>query len=269
MKLWILGTLVFLASPVTVAMANGSSEPGRTGADVVILGEVHDNPMHHEEQAAIVAQLVPAAVVFEMLTAQQAGRVTSANRLSERDLKTALGWDQTGWPDFSLYYMIFKAAPQARIFGAGLTRDGARDALKGGIIDYFGADAPRYGLDRPLDEAEQGAREAFQHAAHCDALPKTMLPMMVDLQRLRDAFLARAVVAALDETGGPVVVITGNGHARKDWGLAVYLGRVRPNLEVFALGQSEDGQIEGVFDKVLDSRAFDRADPCLAFEKQD
>ncbi len=140
--------------------------------------------------------------------------------------------------------------------------------MKGGIGGYFGADAPRYGLDRVLEKAEQADRQAFQHAAHCDALPETMLPVMVDLQRLRDAMLARAVVAALEQTGGVVVVITGNGHARRDWGVPVYLRRVRPGLEVFTLGQSEDGQIAGEFDRVLDYPAFEREDPCLTFRQK-
>ena len=32
--------------------------------DVVILGEVHDNPAHHAEQAAQVAAIQPRALVF-------------------------------------------------------------------------------------------------------------------------------------------------------------------------------------------------------------
>ena len=32
-------------------------------ADVVILGEVHDNPRHHEVQATLVAQIAPDALV--------------------------------------------------------------------------------------------------------------------------------------------------------------------------------------------------------------
>lgn len=267
MKHLVIAALVLLAAP---SLANVLPEPDSlrmARSDVVVLGEVHDNPGHHEIQASIVAELKPAAVVFEMLTADQAARVTSENRHSESALKATLEWDKTGWPDFSSYYPIFRAAPQARVFGAGLGRDTARAALKGGIVDYFGADASRYGLDRPLGEAEQDDRQAFQHRAHCDALPGTMLPMMVDLQRLRDAFLARAVVAALEQTGGPVVVITGNGHARKDWGMAVYLNQARPDLKVFVLGQSEDGQIDGEFDHVLDSPVVEREDPCLAFEK--
>ena len=44
-------------------------------ADVVLLGEVHDNPAHHAFQAEAVAYLAPRALVFEMLTPAQAALV--------------------------------------------------------------------------------------------------------------------------------------------------------------------------------------------------
>ncbi|MFN7223288.1 MAG: ChaN family lipoprotein, partial [Paracoccaceae bacterium] len=46
-------------------------------ADVVVLGEVHDNPEHHMNQARAVFSLSPKAVVWEMLSADAAGRVPS------------------------------------------------------------------------------------------------------------------------------------------------------------------------------------------------
>ena len=81
--------------------------------------------------------------------------------------------------------------------------------------------------------------------AHCDALPEDMLPGMVAVQRLRDAVLARAVVRAMDDTGGPVAVITGNGHARRDWGMPAMLARAAPDLDVWVLGQTEEDQPAG------------------------
>jgi len=45
-----------------------------TSADVVILGEVHDNLHHHDAQAIFTEWVKPAAVVFEMLTSKQVAR---------------------------------------------------------------------------------------------------------------------------------------------------------------------------------------------------
>lgn len=237
-----------------------------TAQDIVILGEVHDNPAHHAEQAARVAALKPRALVFEMLTPDQAARVTPDLIADPEAMAEALDWAESGWPDFAMYHPIFAAAPEAAIFGALVPREAARAVIEGGLAESFGDGAGAYGLSEPLPEAEQAAREALQLAAHCDALPEKMLPGMVAVQRLRDAVLARAVIRAMEETGGPVAVITGNGHARRDWGVPSYLARVAPDLEVFVLGQTEDGApLQGGFDEVVSAPAVARPDPCAAF----
>lgn len=236
--------------------------------DVVILGEIHDNPAHHVVQTDRVTALAPKAIVFEMLTEEQAARVTPELRgnRNRAALEQALNWSESGWPDFSMYHPIFTAS-DARVFGAAVPRDVARRSISEGLAKAFGDGAARYGLTTPPPAPVQAAREALQAAAHCDALPEDMLAPMVDIQRLRDAALARAVVRAMAETGGPVAVITGNGHARKDWGVPAVLALAAPDLGVHVLGQTEDGgPLQGGFDEVISSPAHPRPDPCLAFQ---
>ncbi|MFY0309873.1 ChaN family lipoprotein [Leisingera sp. D0M16] len=238
------------------------------GADVAVLGEVHDNAVHHQRQAALLAELQPKAVVWEMITAEQAANLDPEMLSDAERLAEALDWAGSGWPEFSLYAPVFAAAQGARQYGALVPRAEAARALEQGVAAYFGAEAAaRFGLDQPLPDAEQAAREADQLANHCNAMPTEMLPVLVELQRLRDAALATAADSALAETGGPVAVITGNGHARTDRGLTVYLAKARPKARIRSLGQSEDGQISGSFDLVLDAPAADRPDPCLVFQK--
>ncbi len=234
-------------------------------SDVAVLGEAHDNPHHHARQAEIVRDIQPKALVFEMLTERQArAHVPGADADT---LAQAFGWATSGWPDFAMYYPIFAAAPDARVFGAGVPRDTARQAMTDGLAFTFGIGAGAYGLTTPLSNAEQAAREDLQMAAHCNALPADILPAMVDIQRLRDAQLARMALRAFELTGGLVVVITGNGHARTDWGMPVYLSRAAPELSITALGQGEDGTPPaGTFDVVEDAPGVERGDPCAAFQ---
>lgn len=251
---------------VSAALADGLPIAA-TEADVVILGEVHDNADHHLRQADWVSGMGLRAVVFEMLDDDQAA-VANAGWPDIESLGAALGWDKSGWPEFSIYAPIFENLSGSRIYGAAVPRQVARTAMQNGLAASFSGDAAKFGLDRPLPEAQQQEREAFQQIAHCNALPEDLLPKMVDIQRLRDAELARVALLALAETGGPVAVITGNGHARKDWGMAVYIAAVSPETRVFSLGQSEDGNApEGTFDLVLDAPSVDRDDPCEAFLK--
>jgi len=251
---------------LALALAFGLAAPPAFAHDVVILGEVHDNPAHHAEQAARVARIAPRALVFEMLTPEQAAQVTPDLIADAGEMADALDWAGSGWPAFAFYYPIFAAAPEASIHGALVPRDAARAVFETGAAEAFGPEAAAYGLTEPLPEPEQAAREAMQMSAHCDALPGEMLPGMVAVQRLRDAVLARAVMRAMAETGGPVAVITGNGHARRDWGVPAYLARVAPDLDLYVLGQTEEGAaLEGGFDEVVSAPAVDRPDPCDAF----
>jgi uncharacterized iron-regulated protein len=247
-----------LAAEIPQAMAQ---------AEVVFLGEVHDNPHIHMRQAELVRALRPRAVVFEMLTPGQAARATPDLSGDATALEAALQWADAGWPDFAMYYPIFEAAGAAEIFGAAVPRAAARAAMEKGVPESFGDGAERFGLTTPLPDDEQAARETVQHMAHCEALPGEMLPVMVDLQRLRDAVLARAVLQALEATGGPVVVITGNGHARKDWGAPNALARAQPGVTVFSLGLSEAGEDKGAeFDRVEQFPRVERDDPCAVFK---
>lgn len=232
-------------------------------AAITILGEIHDNPDHHRHQAQATAAIAPAALVFEMLTPGQAARVTPALRPDAIALGAALEWEASGWPDFGMYHPIFTAAPQARVYGAALPRAEVRRAVMDGAAAVFGPDAARYGLTAPLPEAEQAAREAAQAEAHCGAMPATLLPGMVQAQRLRDAALARAAITALNETGGPVVVITGTGHARRDWGMPAAIAAAAPHISVLSLGQTEaDPGPDAPFDFWLVTTPLDRPDPC-------
>ena len=233
---------------------------------MVILGEVHDNRLHHENQTRAVEALQPRALVFEMLTTEQAAKVAPALRDEAEPLGAALGWAESGWPDFAMYHPIFTAALDAPVYGGALPSDDVRRAASEGAAAVFGPDAADYGLDRPLPAAEQAAREAEQARAHCDALPPGLLPGMVAAQRLRDATIARATLRALDETGGPVAVVTGTGHARLDRGVPHYLAAARPGLSVISVGQLEAVPDEPPpFDLWLVTAPADRLDPCAAF----
>ena len=238
----------------------------QAGFDIVVLGEVHDNPAHHLTQARIVAELRPAAVVWEMLPPEAAGRVAEAGTADAARLAAALGWEALGWPYFAIYHPVFVAAGGAAHLGAALPGAEVRRALSEGAAAVFGADAAAFGLG-PLDPAAQAAREAEQAAAHCDALPVDMLPGMVEVQRLRDAAFARTALAALDAHGAPVVLITGTGHARRDRGVPAAIAAARPGLRVWALGQFEaDPGSDAPFDAVAVAPAPPRGDPCAVFD---
>ena len=233
--------------------------------DVVLLGEVHDNPLHHQVQAEVLAALGPPAVVFEMLSPGDAALIATPDIREAQEFRTLLDWDNSGWPEYDIYAPVFASLGAATVYGAEVGRDEARQAFERGAADVFGPQAALYGLDQPLPETEQSEREAEQMAAHCDALPPEILPGFVAAQRLRDARLAQAIMQAMEDTGGPVAVITGNGHARTDWGVSAVLRTAAPELTVFSIGQVEGEADFGPFDLILTGPVLERDDPCAAF----
>lgn len=241
--------LLLLATPLRAEEIGPERLHSLPPADVVILGEVHDNPAHHANQAAAVAAMKPAALVFEMLTPDQAGAYDGT--------WNSLGWT---WPHPEMYRPIFDAA-DAPVFGGDPGREVIRRAMADGAAAVFGEGAARFGL--ATASPDQATLEAEQQAAHCNALPEDALPGMVEAQRLRDAELARAVIEAHAKTGGPVVLIAGSGHARLDAVPAV-LALAAPKLRVLSVGQVEGGG-EQPFDLWLTAPAPDREDPCAAF----
>ncbi len=261
--------LSLAVSPAPGGEIDGGALDRLPPAQITLLGEIHDNPRHHLNQARAVAALHPRALVFEMLPETVApdpagGRDAAA-------LAAALGWDGRGWPDFALYAPIFAAAPGARIYGAELPRPEVRRAIGEGAAAVFGAGAARFGLTEPLPEALLQDALDEQFAAHCGAMPREALSGMVEAQRLRDAALARAALRALDETGGPVAVIAGAGHVRRDRGLPFVLAAAAPGVTVLAVGQAESADPAAQaaedlpFDLWLMTPPAPREDPCAAF----
>jgi len=257
---------VVLAGTVHALEVDTLSAVDTRGADIIVVGEIHDNPVHHAGQAELIRRVGPSALVFEMINPSQAVRAEEVGAESGAEaLATAIAWEESGWPDFSIYYQVFAAADDAALYGAALPREEVRAAFEAGPAPAFGDDAARFGLDVALPAAEQSEREAGQLAAHCNALPDDTLPGMVAAQRLRDAHFARVSLEALEKTGGPVVLITGNGHARTDWGVPAAILRAAPEVKVVSIGQLEAPPEQGApYDVWRVTPAAERGDPCEA-----
>lgn len=251
--------VVFWATPFYLA---ANPDWSTLTGDVVILGEFHDNPTHHKVQAAALLELAPKAVVFEMLTPDEAQRLDKIPR--DRSAIEAMV-EGFHWSNITAYADVLAASPV--ILGAALPREDMRGAFSDGAATVFGAEAPVFGLTTPVPKAQLEERKQLQFEAHCEAMPLEMMGGMVEAQRLRDAAFARATLAALDTYGAPVVLITGNGHARTDWGVPAYLEKARPTISVTSIAQGEAGHAPaGTYDLILaDAPSPKRGDPCAAF----
>jgi len=219
-----------------------------SGADAVLLGETHDNPGHHLLQAWMVRRLANAGrrpvVAFEMLDVAQGERANAylaAHPGDAAGLGEAVGWDATGWPEWSQYRPIAEAALAvgAPVAAASLARDTTRALAKGGAPAELVA---ALGLDRPLAPAVQAGMEAEIRDDHCGMLPESAIAAMVVVQRARDAWMARVVTEGMARQGA-AVLIAGAGHVRADRGVPARLDAIAPGRKVVALAflEVEDG----------------------------
>lgn len=247
-------------------------------SDIVILGEIHDNPVHHQIQARIVQELVSRgrrpALVWEMVPRLMQPLLTDY-RGSASTLGEILAWEERGWPDWRLYQPIAEVA-----IAAGLPmRAGDLDSLtvrrifaKGTGYALGPVRQRRLRLDQPLPDDVQAAMLEEQAKAHCDLLPPARLPPMVDVQRARDAALAESSLYALTARGADsVVLITGAAHARRDRAVPAVLAQIAPTVTVFSIALQEgpampeaDTGAGKPFDAVLHTAAGPDVDHCAA-----
>ena len=198
-------------------------------ADFVLLGEVHDNAVHHQARGALLtaARARRPAVVFEQLARTAVSIPPPAPGETEEAWLDAHGFDRKSWK-WPLHAPVVDAAiAHARgIWGSGLSRDALRAVVRRGTD---AAPTPLGQLIRqaPLDSVAQAAIDQELFEGHCGKLPSAMMPGMRAAQEVRDASMTEALMAAGGT--GPAWLIAGDGHVRMDIGVPRFLRRLAPD----------------------------------------
>ena len=197
-------------------------------SDVTVLGEIHDNPRHHQLRGELLRQLPAASktVVAEHLNWRQ--RFTP-----QAELLTGLqaaGFDDQGW-SWPLHQSLFEAviASQMPLMGGNLPGESIKEVFK-----TRGQSLPepvRVLLAKtPFDELQRKAMNEEIDQGHCGAMPASMFEGMTAVQRGRDAAMAEVALANL-----PSVVLAGNGHAWKHLGVPFVVNKVSPHSQTLSV----------------------------------
>jgi len=228
-------------------------------ADVALLGETHDNPVHHELQLRLLRASLEQgrhpSLAMEQLDTEEQPAVDSAIAKGTDAARLAHDAKVSGWP-WRLYEPLvgFALERGLPIVAANLSRTRAREAGTSLVVDGPWSDARNRALRATLVEAHCG-----QDGPHIDG--------MVRMQRARDAVMAGRIAAAR----APVVAIIGRGHARADLGVPLYLRA--SGREALSIGFVEvvEGDVEparyeeatpGRHDIVWFTPRAPRPDPC-------
>ncbi len=245
--------------------------------DFLLLGETHDNPLHHLIQARLLEQIGKRrrirAVGFEQIPANLQSRIDALPFHSPVSaVAEAVAWQESGWPSFAMYAPVFTAAIEAgaKILGADLPREKLMDLRKSGLAAFDTAEQRELGLDRALPREARESLAAEIRESHCGYASAALVEKMSDLQRARDAYMADRLLSVSEPMAA---LITGRGHIDNDRGVPFYLRNRRPGARVLTIGILErkttpQRPVDLPYDFVIVTLTPEREDPCVTFRRQ-
>jgi uncharacterized iron-regulated protein len=244
-------------------------------ADVVVLGEIHDNPHHHAQRAELLLALSANRdwqVVAEHLDAGQ----QVDHRLPLLQGLSDAGFDAQGW-QWPMHEPLFQRIQQLGwpLWGGNLPAAQTRTVYQNqgqSLPEPIRALITQAALPEP---AMANLRQSIDEG-HCGALPAHMFDGMIAVQRARDAHMAQAVLMHT-----PAVLIAGNGHAWKDVGVPQILQAHRTELKVMSVLFLEEDPAEPLKPEAASMTAWRhkadylwvtpaaaREDPCARWPKK-
>ena len=208
-------------------------------ADVVYLGEVHDNPWHHELQTKTLEKLVLSgaspALGLEMFSNSQTGdlmgfvnsyslekKSAALTTKQERRLRKRLGWGKDRDQEWNYYFPLID---QARInglplFGIDLPSGIRRRITKLGIENLTPIEQRLVistGFKNPI---YRKIMEQEFVRGHCGWSDPELLNKLYQTRVARNDAMATAISDMLSSiTNRPIVIIVGRGHTKYNMGV--------------------------------------------------
>lgn len=236
------------------------------GADVIVIGEQHDQAVHHELQRRVVAALaapnVRLTVGFEMLSWGYQGALDrlASGQLDADAFAAEIDWKKAWGFPFELYRPIFQAAVagQAGLAALNAPRELVRSVRQKGLANVS-AEELRQLPDLDLGDALH--REWFAGVFASGGHPAT--PSDVDAfyvaQVVWDESMADGAARALERGAEQVIVIAGAGHVARGRGIPQRVERRRPGVRVLSLvpltGVDGDNAIDRLRQAVVNGEA--------------
>ena len=236
-------------------------------AQVIALGEQHDQIAHHQWEAQTVQQLAAqqrlSALVIEMAPAggSTAGLPATA---SEDQVQQALHWQSGsaggGWPWKDYGPMVMNAVRAGvPVLGGNLPRAQMKQTMGEARYDSH---LPAAGWQLQLDAIKDG---------HCGLLPESQFAPMARIQLARDESMAKITAAAVQQqtqAGQAVLLVAGRGHVRSDIGVPTWLPSGLKQKVAIAQSDKAPSAINMKADKLLTLAGNASKDQCAELREQ-
>jgi uncharacterized iron-regulated protein len=257
---------------------------GSREVEFVLLGEVHDNEQLHSlrqsnlynanallEGRSVVLAMEQFDVARQADLDQFVAALSDAERVdpaTAKKLAQAGGFNFEGWhwPHYERtvqYALRFKW----KLVAANLSRGDAMAIARGGATPLI----ERFDVQWTPQELARMAKD--MQDSHCGVLPEQAIAGMLRAQQARDAQMAQTLLQAKAQMGVRyVILLAGNGHVRKDFGVPRYLRAASPRAKIFSWGFVEtplgEASSNTVYDEVVGSLPERRADPCAGLKER-
>ena len=235
---------------------------------LVLLGERHDNADHHRLQAWVIDQLTsfgPRVVGFEMLSENVANTLKPFN--NAEDFAESVDWAKSGWPEFSIYAPVFEAAIKAKsqLLAIHPSRERLMKLMRSPETD---SSEKKKGLGTLSDEGLKTLQATIKES-HCGHANEKMVSAMVKAQRFKDHWMSQQMLE--QSKGRPGILVAGNGHVRKDYGLPNHLSGSFKSVGFVEVSpkakQAADYEVSH-YDYVWFTPRWDSVDPCIKYKDQ-
>ncbi|MDX8385570.1 MAG: ChaN family lipoprotein [Gallionella sp.] len=269
-RVWDMNNAVFVEESELMNRLNNS--------DVLLLGEVHDNLLHHELQQKLLQARIdsgaqPALMMEQIDTANQTA-LDEALSGSDREVKMAAVNKLISFNDWKLYSPLLEIAVdhQLPVIASNIPSRELRPVIWRGYDAYDADKLKHLAVEEVWNENRQKFLAARMGGAHCGQLREELRIGLTRSQRLKDALMADSAISSI--TRG-VVGIVGSSHARRDIGLPLYFSARDPEARIVSVGfvevvpkqdnpyaytSSATGEVP--FDYVWFTPRMAREDPC-------
>lgn len=235
-------------------------------AQHVLLGELHDSALHHQLRGDLIQALGPRVqVVAEHLSFGKVLATDTTAALLARLEAAGFAARNWRWP---LHEPLFGpvAAAGLPLRGGNAELAVVRQVAREGEA-AIPADLQALLQRAPLSPQAQDRLDADLVRGHCGHLSAARAPAMRAAQRTRDASMALALMQAARAGASPAVLVAGNGHVRKDFGVPQLLRVLQPEAITVSVGfvEGERPPPDAPYDIVWLTAATERSDPCAGF----
>jgi uncharacterized iron-regulated protein len=224
-------------------------------ADVIYLGEKHDQPEHHRLQLQVLQSLLDRglkpAIGLEMLSVEETSTAMiytqgtahapahKADFTAEDWLRGKLGWTGIGNANWQYYGPILVKAREHKltVFGADLPQSLRSRISKLGKSGLSPVEAGQI-IDTGLDDNNyrQFMYDRFKHA-HCGWGSDDYLSRLYDNWLARNDTMAKGILQTLEEADNrPVILVVGGGHTQFNMGVYERVQHQAPDLKQVNIG---------------------------------